>query len=372
MQLYFMELYKICKNKAFIRTCIAALVILLLFFWFVEVGDEIATVDGEYFQGYEAVQKNREITDEFKGVLTDEKLTQIIEKYGFPKVVKENYPGFRDANYLTSFAVEYFSDGYMNGWDDYKIATKLYPMDETEIGKQGKEIPLYYTKGWKVLFETFQLGMILGSITILVGISVVFSQECQMRMLPLLFTTQRGKKEDIRAKILASFTVTIGVYIVVMVLSITLCYSIFGLDGAQSPYWLVMGENCGLVIPIREVAGIILAASLLALLYLCAVTLCVSAHAKSTFHSVVVATICWGVPVLLRMIFWGFPFLLVSNTPIFLVMYNNIVERIYFTTFESPIAVMNMYVNVIIIAFAVIGLIACVINGYRCANRSYE
>lgn len=364
MQLYKMELYKICQNKAFVRAFIATLGILLLFFWFVEVGDEIATVNGVYYQGYAAVQKNREITEEFEGVVTDEKLVQMVEKYGFPKEVKEDYPGFRDANYLTSFVVAYFSDGYMNGWDDYKAATKLYPMEETEIGKQGKEISLYYTKGWKVFLEIFLLGMILGSITILVGISVVFSQESQIRMLPLLFTTKRGKKEDISAKILASFTVMIGVYIVVMVLSIALCYFIFGLDGAQSPYWLVMEEKFGLAVPIRKIVGIVLAASLLALSYLCAVTLCVSAHAKSTFRSVVVATICWVSPVLLRMIFWGFPFLLVSNTPIFLVMYRNIAERIYFTTYENQIAVMNMYLNGIIIMLAVTGLIVCVINGY--------
>lgn len=371
MQLYKMELYKICKNKAFVRACIVAMGIWLLFFWYVKVGDEMAAVNGEYFQGYAAVQKNREITEEFKGVVTDEKLQQIIQKYGFPKVVKEDYPGFRDANYLTSFVVEYFTDGYMNDWYDYKVATQIYPIEETEAGRQGKEILLYYTKGWEVLLETFQMGMILGSITIIIGISVVFSQECQYGMHSLLLTTKRGKKEDITAKFLASFTVTAVIYAVVGILSVLLCYFVFGLDGMQSPYWLVMNMKM-LDTHIGTIFGIELAISLFALFYLCTATLCISANSKSTFHSVVVSAVCWCAPVMIQLLFRGLFVLFARSTPIFLIMYGNIVEKIYFTTLGNRIAKMSMYSSAIVIILSLIGFIFCLINGYRRAGRNFE
>ena len=128
MRLYKMELYKIYHNRAFIKACIVALAIWFIFFWFVGVGEEIATVDGVYYQGYKAVKINRLITEEFKGELTDEKLEKMVEKYGFPSLVIRNYPGFRDANYISTFVTDYFTDGYMYGWEEgeYKIPTRLY------------------------------------------------------------------------------------------------------------------------------------------------------------------------------------------------------------------------------------------------------
>lgn len=268
MQLYKMELYKICKNKAFVRACIVAMGIWLLFFWYVKVGDEMAAVNGEYF-----------------------------------------------------------TDGYMNDWYDYKVATQIYPIEETEAGRQVKEILLYYTKGWEVLLETFQMGMILGSITIIIGISVVFSQECQYGMHSLLLTTKRGKKEDITAKFLASFTVTSVIYAVVGILSVLLCYFVFGLDGMQSPYWLVMNMEM-LDTHIGTIFGIELAISLFVLF--------------------------------------------ARSTPIFLIMYGNIVEKIYFTTLGNRIAKMSMYSSAIVIILSLIGFIFCLINGYRRAGRNFE
>ena len=357
MRLYKMELYKIYHNKAFVKAFIFSIVIWMLFFWFVGVGDEIATVNGEYYQGYEAVEKNREITEEFKGILTDQKLERIVQKYGFPKVVIKDYSGFRDANYLTNFVTEYFTDGYMRGWDEgeYRIATKLYALEETEIGKMESEIYLYYTKGWMVLLEMLQLGMVLGSIVIIVAVSRIFAEESQLSMIPLLFTTEKGKKEDTLAKMMAVFTMTFFVYAVVCTLSIALCNAVFGLDGAECSYWMVMGTGAWLTITIKEAAFMILGVNFLALFYLSAITLCVSAHVQNTFYAVIGALVCWGLPVLIRILFGGFAYVLVGSNHILLVMYE---------------CVMDMWnVLAIPIVIAVIGFLVCMIRGYLAYNR---
>ncbi len=357
MRLYKMELYKIFHNRAFVKACIAALAIWLVFFWFVEVGEEIATVDGAYYQGYEAVKKNRQITEEFSGELTDDKLEEIVEKYGFPSVVVRDYPGFRDANYLTTFVTDYFTDGYKRGWEigEYKISTKLYPIAETEIGKREENISLYYTKGWNVLLEMLQIGMVLGSIVIIIGISGVFSEESQLKVLPLLFTTQKGKKEDIIAKISAAFTMVISLYMVMTVLTIVLSYLVFGLDGAESSCWLITGRYQWIEAPIGKVTLIAMEMGLLGLLYLCAMTVCVSAHFKSSFHSVVVASVFWGTPILVRMLFGGFAYLFVASTPIFLIMYDSVIEM--------------MSVLGVVAVFAIACSCICVIKGYFAYKR---
>ena len=46
MRLYKMELFKLFQNKIFKIGMLAATGLLFLYFWFAEVGGEIATVDG--------------------------------------------------------------------------------------------------------------------------------------------------------------------------------------------------------------------------------------------------------------------------------------------------------------------------------------
>lgn len=121
MKLYRMELYKLCFRKFFIvlSAVIAGIVILM---FGIQVMDEEATVDGITYTGYEAVQVNRRITEEFKGVLTDEKIQQIVEKYGFPQKVEEGWGYFRDANFLNEFVMNYQTDAYIYDWNDYRSA----------------------------------------------------------------------------------------------------------------------------------------------------------------------------------------------------------------------------------------------------------
>lgn len=104
MRLYKMELYKICSKKLFICSAIAALTIIILYAGIFVVGAE-TTINGVKYTGLEAVKMDRKITEEWKGVLTDEKVAQIVERYGFPSGVSENYNYFLDRNFLNNFVM---------------------------------------------------------------------------------------------------------------------------------------------------------------------------------------------------------------------------------------------------------------------------
>jgi hypothetical protein len=205
MRLYKMELFKLFQNKIFKVGMLATTGLLFLYFWFAEVGGEISTVDGKFYSGYEAVQMNRKITEEFEGDLTDEKVNQIIEKYGLPAKLEENMPGWRDGNFLNDFVTRYFTNG---AWENGVLPTERYFLGETELGKAydeiGKTPYLAYTTGWKVFVEMLQFGLILGSILIICGVSTIFAEESQTKMLPLIFSTEEGRRKDVPAKILAS------------------------------------------------------------------------------------------------------------------------------------------------------------------------
>jgi hypothetical protein len=241
MRLYKMELFKLFQNKIFKVGMLATTGLLFLYFWFAEVGGEISTVDGKFYSGYEAVQMNRKITEEFEGDLTDEKVNQIIEKYGLPAKLEENMPGWRDGNFLNDFVTRYFTNG---AWENGVLPTERYFLGETELGKAydeiGKTPYLAYTTGWKVFVEMLQFGLILGSILIICGVSTIFAEESQTKMLPLIFSTEEGRRKDVPAKILASFTFTIFIFMWFVLVNFVLCWMIYGLKGFENISWMVL------------------------------------------------------------------------------------------------------------------------------------
>ena len=175
-----------------------------------------------------------------------------------------------------------------------------------------KQIPFAYTEGWQMLFDTLEAGMIPASIMVVIVISVVFAQENQTGMLPLLFTAQNGKETDTRAKIAAAFTLTVIVYGVVIVLDLVLCACVFGLDGGECPLSLAMKKD--ILLNVRDAASYMPVASffwitagfdLLAMILLCAITLCASAYCRSNFGAVTIAAALWGFPLLVRILCGG-------------------------------------------------------------------
>ena len=58
----------------------------------------------------------------------------------------------------------------------------------------------------------------------------------------------------------------------------------------------------------------------LALMAVCAVVLCVSAHFETVFYTVAVSGIVWMLPLLIRIMFGGLGYIVICGTPLFLVM----------------------------------------------------
>ncbi|MDE6663033.1 MAG: ABC transporter permease [Lachnospiraceae bacterium] len=310
MRLYKLELYKICCRKSFIIGAVCTMGILLLFF-LIKVADECTYVDGIRYEGFQAVQVNRQIIKEYQGVLTDEKVKSIVEKYGFPGKVDEN-TGYRDGNYLNEFVEFYLSDGYCYNWDDYKLATRVYPIADTDLGEAarltGKDIVLGYTNGWSAFSDVLQVALLIGGILVLIGISPVFANERQTKMLQLLFTSKDGLKKNICAKIAAALTVGFCVWFGIVVIDLLLCGMVYGFGGLKCLAGIIRIGGLNTYVPITMLSigsyiTVMLLRTLLGFMLLCAVTLCISAYFKSTFSSIVTSMICFGMPVLMFILF---------------------------------------------------------------------
>lgn len=370
-RLYRMELYKLWHQKVFVICAVCTVLITVFYFWASEMGMEIATVDGQRYYGYEAVKVNRQITEKYRGELTDEKVAEMIEEYGFPSEVVYDYPGWRDANYLNGFVTDYLSDGYMRDWNNYKIPTIVYDIADTQLGEIehaiGRKIAFAYTNGWKAFLDTLQIGMAMVSILVLLAVSTVFAQEEQTKMLPLLFTTQEGKRKDTYAKMAAAFTLTIVVYTAMVLLCLFMSACVFGLDGADCPLGMALSKELLVrfsvsYMPIASFARMILGMDLLAMLLLCAMTMCVSAHCTSSFGAVAMAAILWGAPLLVRMLSGGLGYFFTSCMPLFLIMTDSVYEAVSWGT-RYVVAMLWLIITLTMI---------CAGEGCRVYRRPYE
>lgn len=352
MQLYKMELYKIFHRKIFWIGILAILGLMFVYFWFAEVGDERCVIDGRSHSGYEAVQMNKKITEEYAGTVTDEKINQIVDKYGLPSELNENMSGWKNGNYLNDFVTRFFTNG---SWENGVKPTERYRLKDTDLWKAYKEYnenidrksekndkkqmkneilsmwkfkpTLEYTTGWKVFGELLQFGLILGSIMIICVISGVFAEESQKRMMPLIFTTVEGKRKDTSAKVLASFTITVLLYAGITGSAWGLCKIVYDLKGEYNLTGAVISGSMWKTVdkvPFFSYLSVLLILGMLAFLSLNAITLCISAYQDSMFGAVVATAICWAIPLLVRIFFGGLVWILVDSMPMFLIMQVNL------------------------------------------------
>lgn len=352
MQLYKMELYKIFHRKIFWIGILAILGLMFVYFWFAEVGDERCVIDGRSHSGYEAVQMNKKITEEYAGTVTDEKINQIVDKYGLPSELNENMPGWKNGNYLNDFVTRFFTNG---SWENGVKPTERYRLKDTDLWKAYKEYnenidsksekndkkqmkteilsmwkfkpTLEYTTGWKVFGELLQFGLILGSIMIICVISGIFAEESQTKMLPLIFTTVEGKRKDTSAKVLASFTITVLLYAGITGSAWGLCKIVYDLKGGYDLTGVVISGSMWKTVdkvPFFSYLSVLLILGMLAFLSLNAITLCISAYQDSMFGAVVATAICWAIPLLVRIFFGGFVWILADSMPMFLIMQVNL------------------------------------------------
>ena len=352
MQLYKMELYKIFHRKIFWIGILAILGLMFVYFWFAEVGDERCIIDGRSHSGYEAVQMNKKITEEYAGTVTDEKINQIVDKYGLPSELNESMPGWKDGNYLNDFVTRFFTNG---SWENGVKPTVRYRLKDTDLWKAYKEYnenidsksekndkkqmkteilsmwkfkpTLEYTTGWKVFGELLQFGLILGSIMIICVISGIFAEESQTKMLPLIFTTVEGKRKNTSAKVLASFTITVLLYAGITGSAWGLCKIVYDLKGGYNLTGVVISGSMWKTVdkvPFFSYLSVLLILGTLAFLSLNAITLCISAYQDSMFGAVVATAICWAIPLLVRIFFGGLVWILVDSMPMFLIMQVNL------------------------------------------------
>lgn len=292
------EFYKIASGKA----VWIGLFLLLVFVRFrlgtiqKEYG---VTVDGQNFYGAEAIQKDKEIAAQYAGPLTEEKMQQIYERYGFyyydPE--KDGFVG----NFCNKFITERMTNfNWTNGTIE---EIQFYEGEEWENNAAPYLKGNYqfdYIEGWADLQETYGMIVIEGlAILFIIALSPVFAEEYTLKTADILLTTRRGKNGGIWMKAAAALCFVLIIYCAVTLYVWGIYLKVFGTQGlSASPVFIGVYHNHGAYFPstISHFFLMVFGLGLAGFLLLTCMALAASALCKNAFMAVVVSLALFFVP----------------------------------------------------------------------------
>ncbi len=192
------------------------------------------TIDGEYFEGKEALMMDQKLTKEYAGPLTEEKVRQIYRDFGFCYWSQENGAV---GNFCNKFITEEMTDFNEKGWEN-QDAISFYSGEDWEnyvAPMLTGDIWFDYVDGWRDLREIYGIIVIIGLLLIfMVAVAPVFAEEYTLRTTDLVLTTKEGKKGAVRMKIAAAFSFTVLVYCVITLFVWGIYLEVYGLQGLDA------------------------------------------------------------------------------------------------------------------------------------------
>lgn len=251
MRLFRMELYKILRRR-FLWGSLGVLIVFAGFwFWGTMVGEENTVVDGVRYTGLEAIARDREITEQWKGTLTMEKLYDMLDTYGMAVNEGAAWETPRTGNWVSRYATDVLTDFLRR--EDHSTAAFLAEEELSNLADKLEQYRPYfcYMENQDFFLEmncTLNLMLILIMILVL---SSVFTEEYQCGTAALLLTCEKGKEEILRAKLAAALVFAEGLYILADSLLLAAFLFVYGTDGlgagASLIGWVSVRRYQGLV-----------------------------------------------------------------------------------------------------------------------------
>lgn len=330
-RLIYFERKKILKRKS---TAIACLCMILGIFTFsvIFITDQSCfTENGAEVNGLEAIHRNRERDHALAGLLTGERLKEILHRYqaayGNPdnyakeSVLKEEIylreiipyygiislmrrvyspAGTYDSEILLhvtdEMAEQFYETRHAQVWDNANKndSAGFYTEAEKEKiaaldGEVSEPFVYDYTDGWKTLLvRGFGIMFLLALLVVCVVLSPVFAYEYQTGMDAAILSSRCGRRKTVFAKIAAGIQITSGIYLLAVMASFFGVLGIFGIQGWNCNYQLLsITSFYDLKIWQAALVGIIL--NYLVTLSVMAFVMLLSAACKTPFQAVIIS-----------------------------------------------------------------------------------
>ena len=329
------ELRKILLNRLAIISLAAVFLLSLGLFFSTLQG--MHAFDGKSAEGTgrTAVAIDKKIASEYEGILTDEKVQQMMSEFKITQDLHGLNAKYIYINALQSAAFSHFSD--MDGkWNGLSVAD---------------------VNGWLSTSRNMIKVFLFLSLVIVLLIAPVFSGEYS-GVDNIILTSRYGKTKCATAKVIASLSVAITVTILVVVFNLIIAFMAYGKDGWNCSILFAPMEFSEGYIPFNITCGTVLKYQIL-LAFMSAVsvtgiTLILSAVCKNQMISFVAAATVYIIPIMLPIAETNGLYRLIVLMPLYYSQYISImsVEQMgngmLYAIWAVPVAVILMILGSVI------------------------
>lgn len=248
-------------------------------------------------EGRDAILRNQEIAGLYEGPLTTEKVRNIIETFLFSQTMMETegMEPERQRHYVHNNLYDTFARaGFAAMSGEYNGA------DITEIyGAMAPDLTVGYSAGWESTSYALAYTLLSWGCVLIIILSPVFSDEYTRGTDALILTGSRGRSVCPLAKVIASYTVTLGGTLLLIGLFFFLFLAWHGSDGLNASVQL--GElafffDTPYPISWKDAFAFACLAWLGAAAVLTSLTLMISAWAKNSFSALTITFTIYALP----------------------------------------------------------------------------
>ncbi|EJO5348090.1 ABC transporter permease [Clostridium botulinum] len=357
MELLKQELYKIFSKKHLFLI----LALMLLFTY----GFDLITVAGNIKDKYESTDRAYNYTKPFEGKITKEKehkiftlfksnkdkdkdarITSIYERmwYSYSEQKRPRFVAIADV--LRQTDPPFYNEKLDKTSHDFK-GYKLNELNEDlkELKRAGKENTyeyknksaannmykklsepkFFYAEAWEYI-NSFAIDSNIAIVVImlLLGVSPIFSEEYKTKVATIILSSKKGRRECVRAKVLASIIYAIFIAFICNFISTILITKIYGIQGFDAPMQCLYDFSCSPYnFTISQFFGTLFFTSLIGAILFVLLILIISNITKSSMMTFFISGFIFVFPMILQRIvgraniWWKKPLLNLSITQIF-------------------------------------------------------
>lgn len=330
------ELKKIIKKKLNIIVVLGSLALTVILFTLPVLQFSSFDIDGNQVRGFPGIKLEKQLQEELKGTLTEERITNdilnyqelfnnpenfvmndgrkelsystfnqnVLPKLSYLRFINNNYVNEKSVGYsiseIENLPIENGANFYQQR--DKKIYNILnasykdwdYSNQEKSFWiKKNKDVSIPfeygYHEGWRTVLSCMEL-MALPIIAICICIAPMFSGEYQSGADNIILSSRYGKSKLVVAKILSSFIFAFIVYTINIFVGLGIVLFSFGIDGWSLPIQII-NSTTTYALTFLQATSICILTIYLVMFAMVSITLLLSAKLKTAF-SVLIIMIC--------------------------------------------------------------------------------
>lgn len=342
-QLIKFELRKILQNRLALVSIAA--VLLLSIVLSLSTFLNMYTFDGSSQEGtcIAAVQLDKTIAEKYAGVLTDQKVQQMLSDFQ-----PTNDLHGMNAQYLYQNAVQsavYLRFADMNGHWNGKTVADVYGEEEIKIG---------YVNGWLNTSQNLARVLLTLSLVFILLIAPVYAAEYG-GVDQILLTSRYGKTKCTAAKVIASLLAVLSITVLVLAVHLFFALIIYGTEGLDCSILFAPLEFSEGYIPLNLTCGTVLAYQILlaftSAVSVAGMTLLISAMSKNQLIAFASTTALYMFPMILAISEYSALYRFVVLLPVYHAQYISLLSAAQFDNgllyaiWTIPIAILFLVIG---------------------------